>query len=76
MGWDGFTNHIGFDVGLGNQVLFWNDSWCTDRPLKEDFPKLFDCSLNQNVTIETMLVSQGPGRLHDCNVVFGKGFND
>ena len=22
MGWDGFSSNVGFDVGLGNQVLF------------------------------------------------------
>jgi hypothetical protein len=71
MGWDGFSSNVGFDVGLGNQVLFWQDRWCSDRPLKEDFPELFGCSLNQNATIESVLVSQG-----EWNMVFGRGFND
>uniref|UniRef100_A0A2N9I6Z1 Reverse transcriptase zinc-binding domain-containing protein n=1 Tax=Fagus sylvatica TaxID=28930 RepID=A0A2N9I6Z1_FAGSY len=39
MGWDGFSAHAGFDVGLGNRVLFWHDSWCSDHPLKEYFPE-------------------------------------
>jgi hypothetical protein len=76
MGWDGFATHVDFDIGLGNQVLFWHDSWCLERPLKEDFPELFGCSLNQNATIESVLVPRGLGHLQDWNVIFRRGFND
>jgi hypothetical protein len=26
MGWDVFSAHFGFDVGLGDRVLFWHDN--------------------------------------------------
>ncbi len=40
------------------------------------YPELFGCSLNQNDTLETVLISEGPGRLRDWNLVFGRGFDD
>jgi hypothetical protein len=35
VGWDDFRSYIGFDVGMGNIVLFWHDNWCTNLSLKE-----------------------------------------
>ena len=72
MGWDVFSAYFGFDVGLGDQVLFWYDNWCSDRSLKETFLVLFGCSLNQDDSVASVLVSQSPGHLRDWNVKFGR----
>ena len=34
-GWDGFVHHVHF------KVLFWQDVWCGELPLKVLFPELF-----------------------------------
>jgi hypothetical protein len=56
MGWDGFAKDIEFDVCMGNRVWFWHDRWCGDRPLKEVFPMLFECSLLRDATVDYVLV--------------------
>jgi hypothetical protein len=30
--WDGFANHVRYDVGDGSKVLFWHDVWCGEQP--------------------------------------------
>jgi hypothetical protein len=46
MGWEVFSSHISFEVGLGTRVSLWHDKWCSDCPLKDLFPGLYGCSLN------------------------------
>ena len=65
MGWDDFSTHLSFNVGLGNRVHFWHDRWCSDRPLKEHFLELLGCSLNQDDTIDSVLAPQVPRRSHE-----------
>ena len=76
MGWDSFSSHTSFKVGLGDRVRFWHDCWCTDRPLKEEFPGLYSCSRAQNGTVAAMLESHSEVSSRAWNVVFEKGFND
>ena len=42
-GWEDFSTHILFDVGVSNRVRFWHDRWCGSRLLKDMFPLLFEC---------------------------------
>jgi hypothetical protein len=58
-GWEVFSSHVGFEVGLGTRVSLWHDNWCADRPLKDLFPGLYRCSLNQEDTIDSVLISHG-----------------
>ena len=76
MGWEVFTSHFGYDVGLGDRVLSWHDSWCSNYPLKETFPVLFGCSLNQDDFVASVLVSRSPGSPREWNLNFGRSFND
>jgi hypothetical protein len=32
---------VRFEVGNGSRVLFWQDVWCEELPLKIVFPALF-----------------------------------
>ena len=76
MGWEVFASYFGHDVGMGNRVLFWHDSWCSNRPFKETFPVLFGCSLNQDDFVASVLVSRSPGSPREWNLSFGRSFND
>ena len=42
IGWQSFKSHFRFDPGEGSKVRFWDDVWCGDRPLKIEFPTLFN----------------------------------
>uniref|UniRef100_A0A2N9GJ10 Reverse transcriptase zinc-binding domain-containing protein n=1 Tax=Fagus sylvatica TaxID=28930 RepID=A0A2N9GJ10_FAGSY len=50
--------------------------WCSDCPLKEIFPCLYGCSLNQNDSVAWVLDSPMPGGLWEWNLSFGRSFND
>jgi hypothetical protein len=39
--WDGFANHVRYEIGDGSKVLFWHNVWCREQPLKVLFPELF-----------------------------------
>ena len=76
MGWEVFSSHISFEVGLGTRVYLWHDKWCSDRSLKELFLGLYGCSLNQDDTIASALIRQGIGQSRVWNLSFGRDFND
>jgi hypothetical protein len=76
MGWEVFSAHIGFEVGLGDRVSLWHDRWCSEHSLKEFFPTLYACSLHQEITVASALVPQGMDQSREWNVTFGRGFND
>jgi exonuclease III len=76
MGWPVFSTHIRFEVGLGTRVSLWHDSWCSVCPLKELFPGLYGCSLNQDDFVGSVLESQGVDQPREWNVTFGRDFND
>ena len=48
-GWEVFSKHIWFEVGVGDRVKFWTDQWCGDLPLHLSFPVVYrivwDCWL-------------------------------
>jgi hypothetical protein len=56
MGWEAFSMHIRLEVGSGSRVSLWHDKWCSDCPLKEIFPRLYACSLNQEDLIASVLI--------------------
>jgi hypothetical protein len=37
-----FKQKVRFEVGNGSRVLFWQDVWCGELPLKTLFPALFN----------------------------------
>uniref|UniRef100_A0A2N9HDN9 C2H2-type domain-containing protein n=1 Tax=Fagus sylvatica TaxID=28930 RepID=A0A2N9HDN9_FAGSY len=69
-----FSQHVGYRVGAGNRVQLWHDRWCGDVPLREVYPNLFDCSSNQEDTIDFVLQCQIGGVA--WNVSFNRNFND
>ena len=63
-------------VGLGTEVLFWHDKWCTDPYLKDLYPVLYACSNNKDAFIASLFVDSREGRSRDWSVTFGRDFND
>jgi hypothetical protein len=41
MGWQNFRRFCKYDVGEGLKIRFWDDIWCGERALKEEYPGLF-----------------------------------
>ncbi|TYH19946.1 hypothetical protein ES288_A05G392700v1 [Gossypium darwinii] len=46
-------------VGNGHSILFWEDVWCGDRPLRVEFPRLFRLALNKNGLVKDFSMSNG-----------------
>ena len=38
-------------MGDGSRVKFWDDVWCRDRPLKEEFPDLYNISRTREASV-------------------------
>ena len=56
-----FSRYIQFEVVLGNQVQFWQECWCGDQTLREDFPILFEIAIDREASTEFNLVRQQGG---------------
>ncbi|KAA3453163.1 TSL-kinase interacting protein 1-like [Gossypium australe] len=46
-------------VGNGNLIIFWEDIWCGDRPLRVEFPRLFRLALNKSGLVKEFLSLNG-----------------
>ncbi|MDV3188705.1 MAG: hypothetical protein Q8834_02660, partial [Candidatus Phytoplasma australasiaticum] len=57
--WPLILFRIRFKVGNGMKVLFWEDIWIAQRPLKQIFPELFSLSLQPRATIFDLWTGQG-----------------
>ena len=42
MGWEDFSQHTRFEIGVGNRVKYWRDCWCGDQPLRITYLVLLD----------------------------------
>jgi hypothetical protein len=51
MGWQNFRRFCKFDVGEGSKIRFWEDIWCGDRALKEEYPGLFSIARLKEASI-------------------------
>jgi hypothetical protein len=51
-GWEGFAQHVRFDIGDGTKVLFWHEVWCGEHPLKLVYPDLFNIACNKDVWVK------------------------
>jgi hypothetical protein len=63
-------------VGKGDTVRFWHDRRCGDRPLKEMFPLLFECSRDRDAYIDALYTRISGGEDCDWHIRFGRAFND
>lgn len=70
MGWELFSQKILFEIGVGSQVRFWHDCWCSDQPLKVAFLVFYENSFKRKASIEALLVRQMVGERWSWNVMF------
>lgn len=40
-----FRAGLAFVVGNGSRVKFWEDIWCGERPLRQDFPDVYELAV-------------------------------
>ena len=73
---DSFFPHVVFEVGEGNHIRFWHDSWSGRLPLNDLYPDLFECSVDKEALIYDMLVSSSHGRVRSWNLQFRRAFHD
>ena len=42
-------------MGDGSRVKFWDDVWCRDRPLKEEFSDLYNISRTREASVSAVM---------------------
>lgn len=54
-----FNQGLSYVVGDGRQIKFWEDMWCGERSLKEDFLEVYTLAMDQNSNVATCFSVQG-----------------
>ena len=55
-----FSKYTRFVVGDGEKILFWEDLWWGDQPLRSQYPRLFRVVTDKNILISSILSSARP----------------
>ena len=63
-----------FKVGMGDRVKFWEDSWCSEVPLCDLFPRLYSPARSREVKV--MEVWENSKQGGGWNLCFERPFND
>ena len=63
-----------FDLGDGHRIRFWEDTWCGDAPLSENFPSLYSIANSKGAKVVD--VWEFGGGLGAWNLRFLRSFND
>ena len=61
------------EVGKG-ALLVWQ--WCGDRPLKDEFPLLFECSRDHEAFIDSLYTCSSGVETREWQLQFVRNFND
>ena len=59
--WDGFFQHVVFQVGDDNCVRFWFDPWSGHPPMRDLYLTLFECLANKDAIVSDVLKYQLDG---------------
>lgn len=59
-----------FEVGDGSRIRFWEDIWCGERPLKQDFLDVFALTVDPSLVVASNLHT---GRRDNLVASFEKG---
>ena len=65
-----FQHLVGFRVGDGRRIRFWEDVWWGDEALSTRFGDLYRISLASNCSIVEMIVLQNNSSFHGWNLQF------
>ena len=76
MGWEDFSKHTRFEIGMGNRVKFWHDCWCGDQPLQMTFPVLYELAIDKEASVALSLPRQREGERRTWDVRFTWDSND
>ena len=76
MGWEDFSKHTQFEIGVGNRVKFWHDCWCGDQPLQTTFPVLYELTIDKEASVALSLPRQREGERRTWDVRFTRDSND
>jgi len=49
-----FSQNVSRVIGSGNDTLFWSDVWMAEVSIRDRFPRLFDLSLFQDLSVFDM----------------------
>lgn len=62
---DIFWNHIKIEVGMGENVSFWDDIWLGNEKLSTKFPNLFSLILDKEASVASysLLITDGRFKL-------------
>ena len=75
MGWEDFSQHTQFEIGVGNRVRFWHNCWCGDQPLQVKLPVLYVIAINKEAFVALSLTRQRKGG-RTWDVRFTRDLND
>nr|XP_009792684.1 PREDICTED: uncharacterized protein LOC104239685 [Nicotiana sylvestris] len=68
--WEEFAVNIGFIIGNGRKLSFWDDNWLGHGPLRDNFPDLHSLVVEPESTIQEVWSQQG------WNLNFRRALND
>ena len=70
-----FFGHAVYAAGEGNRIRFWHDPWSGPISLKELYPELFACVVDQEALISDMVIFALNGGGRSWNFLFRCNFN-
>ena len=75
-GWEVFSKHIRFKVGVGDRVKFWTNQWCGDLPLHLTFPVVYGIAINRETSVASSLERLGTEAQRSWKVLLLRNPND
>ena len=75
-GWEVFSKHIWFEVGVGDRVKFWTDQWCGDLPLHLSFPIVYGIAISREASVASSLEWLGTEARRSWKVLLLRNPND
>ena len=54
-----FISNVGFKVGRGDKISFWNDDWLGNGSLRLQYPRLFSLSMNKEGRLIELVKLEG-----------------
>ena len=79
-GWEDVEKHLIFEVGGGNRINFWHDSWCGEGSLKSQFLEIYALARDKKALVCYFLVRRRNWELENFaalfDVIYGVMFSE